>query len=830
MSKYPKITDPEFSSKLYRKREFRQNVIPKETRTMEEVCSDNKILPHQKFASRFINPDTPYNGALFIHSTGSGKTILSLLIAENFRKLYSERESFKKILILVKNDKLQDNFEKTLQGFKGLDITDYFFIPKDTLINFKNLNEKDQDSVKRRANKLMNKYYEITTYDTFLNRVKGPQELNGRLVIIDEVHNFRADNDRFKQFDELLSKAEKVILVLLTWTPMIDSVNEIADVLNLLNKGSEQIPSGAQFSKEFLNPSNGLITKEGAFRLAKLIKGKVSYLGPDKITFPYRKDLEPFKSRMSEFQYEGYKKAKADASVAQVDVRQASNFVFPDMTFGSTGLDLDKSTNFIDVRLPKKLPTGEMSLMHISLKPEFKKQISTIEGLRKFSCKFADCIENLLKKAPEDKAFVYSRFVSGGGIVLFSLILPLYDILDATIITGNKNFTKKIKQKIASFNDGTYKIILGSDTIAEGLDFKGINEVHILNPEWTDDKMEQLIGRAVRNCSHVGLKNKTVKVYKYWAVYPNTKLIDEEIYTEIIPGKSKSINSIKDFLIENSFDRQFNKNRNNPEVNVPKPIEKAKASVKASTRTEPVIEEKAKEKLDDSTYELSAIDALDIRKKIIEVFKTKLFVSLNHILSLFNLDLLRKKDIYSVLSYILDEEIEIEHKAIKGYLIYRKDMYIFQPYDKSERASLNSRLVSVKEKDEGSKRISLKEFIGSDKKATSVDEEAEEIEDVKETSLESKKEVDIKAPLIGFYDPSNGKFKILDARGDKGKERVGGGVDQRTTLKGAVCKEMKKPQIMDLAQYLGLNPKGTVIGLCNAIEAEMKNRSWVKSA
>ena len=52
------------------------------------------------------------------------------------------------------------------------------------------------------------------------------------------------------------------------------------------------------------------------------------------------------------------------------------------------------------------------------------------------------------------------------------------------------------------------KIIIGSESAAEGLDFKNIRQIHILDPWFHLNKIEQIIGRGIRNCSHINLDSR----------------------------------------------------------------------------------------------------------------------------------------------------------------------------------------------------------------------------------------------------------------------------------------------------------------------------------
>ena len=72
---------------------------------------DFEFLPSQNFVRNFISESTPYNGILLMHTTGTGKTIASIGIAERFRERVLNTR--KKILIVVKKS-IQGEFYKTI--------------------------------------------------------------------------------------------------------------------------------------------------------------------------------------------------------------------------------------------------------------------------------------------------------------------------------------------------------------------------------------------------------------------------------------------------------------------------------------------------------------------------------------------------------------------------------------------------------------------------------------------------------------------------------------------------------------------------------------------
>ena len=51
-------------------------------------------------------------------------------------------------------------------------------------------------------------------------------------------------------------------------------------------------------------------------------------------------------------------------------------------------------------------------------------------------------------------------------------------------------------------NGENIKVILGNSVTSEGMDFKNIREIHVLDPWYHLYKIEQIIGRGIRYCSH----------------------------------------------------------------------------------------------------------------------------------------------------------------------------------------------------------------------------------------------------------------------------------------------------------------------------------------
>jgi hypothetical protein len=61
---------------------------------------------------------------------------------------------------------------------------------------------------------------------------------------------------------------------------------------------------------------------------------------------------------------------------------------------------------------------------------------------------------------------------------------------------------------------------------AEGIDLKNTRFVHLMEPYWNMVRIEQVVGRAVRICSHknLPLEHQTVQAFLYITVFPEDQL------------------------------------------------------------------------------------------------------------------------------------------------------------------------------------------------------------------------------------------------------------------------------------------------------------------
>lgn len=242
-------------------------------------------------------------------------------------------------------------------------------------------------------------------------------------------------------------------------------------------------------------------------------------------------------------------------------------------------------------------------------------------NLQMYSPKFKLILDKIQKA--KGTSLVYSQFRTVEGLGILGLVLKKHgfaefklkkvgdewdiDIEDEDLkkpkymeFTGNNEQTqillkifnsdhddlpKLIKQKMETLDTmktgtgnlyGSYiKTCMITQSGAEGISLKNVREVHILEPYWNHIRLDQVIGRAVRTCSHVALPptERNVKVYVYYSKFSEKQLADDftlkaqdksktsdEYIYDIAKRKKSIIDNILELLQRSSVDCGFHSN------------------------------------------------------------------------------------------------------------------------------------------------------------------------------------------------------------------------------------------------------------------------------
>ena len=189
-----------------------------------------------------------------------------------------------------------------------------------------------------------------------------------------------------------------------------------------------------------------------------------------------------------------------------------------------------------------------------------------------------------IEKNDKGIILIYSSFRNVEGLEIFGRVLMkngYSHFLDTNSKNDYKKFAfysgvedKKTKKSILSkitHKNNMYgkdiRILLLSSAGAEGLDLKNIQKVLIMDAFWHNVRTEQIIGRAVRNKSHIDLpeKERKVKVIIYSSIFSESQkenYVEKETTDEYIYRKSqeklKLNNSFLEAMKESAIDCMLN--------------------------------------------------------------------------------------------------------------------------------------------------------------------------------------------------------------------------------------------------------------------------------
>ena len=140
-------------------------------------------------------------------------------------------------------------------------------------------------------------------------------------------------------------------------------------------------------------------------------------------------------------------------------------------------------------------------------------------------------------------------------------------------LRNNKNELKEITHN--NTNGEKIKVVIISKAGSEGLDFKNIRQIHILEPWYNINRIDQIIGRGVRNLSHCELPytKRNVEIFLYGTRLIKPENIDKEAidmymyrYSE---NKAKNIGIVSRTLKKNAMDcllTRYQQNANNSSI------------------------------------------------------------------------------------------------------------------------------------------------------------------------------------------------------------------------------------------------------------------------
>ncbi len=416
--------------------------------------------------------------------------------------------------------------------------------------------------------------------------------------------------------------------------------------------------------------------------------------------------------------------------------------------------------------------------LHYNFEYKYKKhcKIFSPNELHKYSSK----ISNICKQIKETKGIVliYSQYIDGGAVPM-ALALeemgftrfgtenytkPLLkerhddpiDPIDSltmeyqskykgndfkqaqyVMITGDKTYSPNNINDIKYLNDESnkygknVKVVIISKAAAEGIDFKNIRQVHILEPWFNMNRIEQIIGRGVRNLSHCKLpfEERNVEIFLHGSsLEDNQEATDLYIY-RLAEQKAKKIGKITRLLKEISVDCILNIQQNNfTYENLSKIVENQDIKIKLPNGKNTIVQYGDKpytdicDYMDNCQYSCGKHDNTNISmmtynnnfiivnhekilKRIKDLFRDipgeydgRYFFKRDELINAINIsNKYSHEQIYSALNYLIDKnDYLVDKYGRHGYLENKGIYYLFKPIEITDNnASIFERTVPI---------------------------------------------------------------------------------------------------------------------------------------
>ena len=601
---YPDINEPDFPTKIMEYQDFNIPFPQQHKKTAEEVASLSDTLcnstielsTYQTVVRNFLSNDTPYNGLLLYHGLGSGKTCAAITVAEEHRKFLKRSGLGKKIYVLG-NKNIKQNFKTQLFHESHLKKFDGEWTCSNCIGNsiLREVNASGtactKDFLLKKIDVLLRKYYKYMGYLEFASMVNSHKKhvkdlFENCMIIIDEVHNIKDDKEGVNASSVLdyITEQTTCKILMLSATPMFNQPQEIIWILNLLRRNDKRdIQEEKHFFKE------GELVQEEEFK--DYMRGYVSFVkGENPYTFPYRIYPPHFDTRgialpTVGIRGEAFDPIRSKVYPVELQKHQYDQYatLLKDETIGETMNDLSMG-NLVALSgiLNMSYPSKGLSYMQ-KVEGRYKYYDRTercfdLVNLEKYSAKLFAICNHIL--AGEGKVLIYTNLVSEGlipaALALESLgfhrhatrknfmVKPAslkghYCVLTGDTGMSDEDSTLKLFNSEENKNGDLLKIVIITKAASEGVDFKHIRQIHIMDPWWHLNRIEQVIGRGIRLCSHKSLPftKRNAQIYLYVASFGTAETIDHYLY-RYAEAKAVKIGKVLRILKENSMDCSIN--------------------------------------------------------------------------------------------------------------------------------------------------------------------------------------------------------------------------------------------------------------------------------
>ena len=197
-----------------------------------------------------------------------------------------------------------------------------------------------------------------------------------------------------------------------------------------------------------------------------------------------------------------------------------------------------------------------------------KNKSKLMNGMYNCSPKILYMCFNIIRNT--GNALVYTNYVNMEGIQVIKIYFKFFNITKYGEYHGGI-VDRELREKTRSlFNDpknkrGDYlQVIIISPAMTEGVNLANVRHVHILEPHWNLVRIQQVIGRSIRQCSHQNLpmNERNVIVYKYFIKRKNEKPTTDQTINEIATNKYNLLDTFLQAVKEAAIDCELFKEVN----------------------------------------------------------------------------------------------------------------------------------------------------------------------------------------------------------------------------------------------------------------------------
>ena len=555
--------------------QYQKYVKSKDERTMDEICIQKntafQLQVQQEFMKEYVRGN--WDRILLYHQIGSGKTCTAITMAEEMIRF---KPQYKVKVILPA--RLKTNFIDELMSPCGMEK----YITQDEHLLIQNGTDGQRKRVKANVMRQIEANYEIMSFEKFKTQLKNNRPdlasyirewTKNTVLVIDEAHNMMNENFSTSKTPQILeegilegNQSPKGFLticmrllskfadpsckfIFMTATPIFDNIAQLKELVYAINP-------------EFKFSRGDKIAD-----VIQYLEGRVSYFpGISSNAYPsvsYITHSVPFS------------KTQDELSVLHAGEWEGINRMI-------------NETFLINQR---QIAMAVPEANNKKLKPT-----DVVKQLRTYAPKVATLLKEL--EAP-GKHVVYSNFVKWGleiveealqqkGWVNYTDVRKgkatevkgkVYAVWDGNADDYDKQLIKAVVNSRENLFGDKIRVVLGSPSIKEGISFKHIQHMHILDPLWNWNAKVQVEGRAIRFCSHVDINPTVHKPLKrhvavhLYTIVPREKgkvkfTCDQYIYSKLMPQKQQLVEfgerALKKIAIDRYLFRELYKNPRKP--------------------------------------------------------------------------------------------------------------------------------------------------------------------------------------------------------------------------------------------------------------------------